>query len=432
MNPSNPYRPRVSRETRLLLTTALVAVAALWVLARIRFPDLPTTPNPVAPLLSQIGTPSTFEDLASDVAQLQTRLDASLIALDGGSVVGADGTRASAWRMAALRVRDDLAITFVPGPFAQQRLGANRLVASDPASGLVVLRIPSKAPAPPLVAWAPRRLERPRFLMVTDASTERITLRPVFVASLAPIATSLWPDPIWTFPETSDIVTGSFVFTAVGELAGLVIEYAGRRVIAPASLILSGFERLVRPSATPAGDLGIHVQAITADVASATGAAVGVVVTWVDGSRPAAKDVRIGDVIEAADGRILSTPEDWRVRLARLGAGETLALRVRRRGELHDVQLHAPAPPSPSPINLALGLRMRQGSRSGAEILLVEPGSAAARAGLAARDVITLIGEITSPTPAQVRTVFAKAPEGTLVLVGVSRGTSHFVSTLPR
>ncbi len=432
MNPSNPYRPRVSRETRLLLTTALVAVAALWLLARIRFPDLPATPNPVAPLLSQIVTPPTFEDLASDVAQLQARLDSSLIALDAGSFGGAGGTKPTAWRVAALRVRDDLAITFVPGPLQQQRLGTNRVVASDAASGLVVLRVPSESPAPALAAWAPTRLERPRFLMVTDASTERITLRPVFVASLNPLATSLWSDPIWTFPETSDIATGSFVFTAAGELAGVVIEYAGRGAIVPSGLILAGVDRLLQLSTTPAGDLGIHVQAVTADVASATGAAGGVVVTWVDGSGPAANDVGVGDVIEAAGGRILSTPEDWRVWLTRLGAGETLALRIRRRGELHDVQLLAPVPPSPARINPALGLRMRPASRSGAEILLVEPGSAAARAGLAARDVITLVGEITSPTPAQVRTAFAKAPEGKPVLVGVTRGTSHFVTTLPR
>src|SRR5688572_10969828 len=133
MNP-NPRRPRVSRETRLLLTTALVALAALWVLARLRFPDLPTTPNPVTPLLSQIVTPPTFDDLASDVAQLQARLDSSLIALDAGSAGGAGGTRATTWRVAALRLRDDLAITFVPGPLPQPRLGTNRIVASDAAS----------------------------------------------------------------------------------------------------------------------------------------------------------------------------------------------------------------------------------------------------------------------------------------------------------
>ena len=75
MDPNRSYRPRVSRETRLLLTTALVAVAALWVLARIRFPDLPATPNPVPPLLSQLATTPTFDGLAFEVSQLQVRLE---------------------------------------------------------------------------------------------------------------------------------------------------------------------------------------------------------------------------------------------------------------------------------------------------------------------------------------------------------------------
>ena len=82
MDANRPYRPRVSRETRLLLTTALVAIAALWVLARIRFPDSPATPNPVAPLLSQLAMTPTLDGLASEVTQLQARIEPSLVALD--------------------------------------------------------------------------------------------------------------------------------------------------------------------------------------------------------------------------------------------------------------------------------------------------------------------------------------------------------------
>ena len=75
---------------------------------------------------------------------------------------------------------------------------------------------------------------------------------------------------------------------------------------------------------------------------------------------------------------------------------------------------------------------MRQAQRSGTEILAVEPGSAADRGGLAAGDVITLIGEVPSPTPDQVRRLFASAREGRPVLVGVTRGATHLVTTLAR
>ena len=49
---------------------------------------------------------------------------------------------------------------------------------------------------------------------------------------------------------------------------------------------------------------------------------------------------------------------------------------------------------------------------AGATVLGVDPDSAAARGGLAAGDVITSIGDLSSPTPVQVRTAFAAAPDG--------------------
>lgn len=48
-------RSRISRDTRLLLITVCIAVAALWVLARLRFPDRPATANPIPPLLTQLA-----------------------------------------------------------------------------------------------------------------------------------------------------------------------------------------------------------------------------------------------------------------------------------------------------------------------------------------------------------------------------------------
>ena len=93
-----------------MLTAALGAVLALWALARVRFPDLPASSNPVAPLLSQLSTVPTLDSLASEVSQLQTRLDASLLALDPNTLETGAGGDASPRRLAALRVRDDLAI----------------------------------------------------------------------------------------------------------------------------------------------------------------------------------------------------------------------------------------------------------------------------------------------------------------------------------
>ena len=44
-----PSRPRVSRETRLLLTIMFLSLVTLSVLARLRFAGDVPTPNPVPP-----------------------------------------------------------------------------------------------------------------------------------------------------------------------------------------------------------------------------------------------------------------------------------------------------------------------------------------------------------------------------------------------
>src|ERR671918_398413 len=97
MDRIEPYRPRVSRETRLLLSTALIAVVALWVLARVRFPDQPPPQNPVQPLLTQLTPRPTFADLASEVAALRPRLEPLLVRdpASGLSLVRVESSSAS-------------------------------------------------------------------------------------------------------------------------------------------------------------------------------------------------------------------------------------------------------------------------------------------------------------------------------------------------
>ncbi len=65
---------RLSRETRHLLVAACIALVALWVLARLRFPDTPATANAIPPLLTQLSPRPGFTDLASEVARVQSRL----------------------------------------------------------------------------------------------------------------------------------------------------------------------------------------------------------------------------------------------------------------------------------------------------------------------------------------------------------------------
>ncbi len=418
MERNHPYRPRVSRETRLLLTTAVLAIAVLWVLARVRFPDRPTPPNPIAPVLTQLASGPRFDDLASEMSELQPRLESSLVALDATTVMSS---------LPALRIREDVALTLV---LLESRSRDENVLARDPASGVTLVRIPA-GPLVPLAPWVPRRPQQPRFLAATDVLGRGFSLRPVFIGGLEPIESPIWSEPIWGVPRGADLVPGSFVFTNDAELAGLVVEHATGLAIVPSDTLLAAADRLLSRKGEPAGELGVRVQSLTPSLEEATGAKAGVVVAWVDEQSVVAGTLSVGDVIEAFDGQVVATPQQWDVRLARLLAGDALALTVRRRGELQELHVIAPARPVP-PSGQGLGLTMRRIPRIGTEIVRVDIGSVADRSGLVTGDVITLIGDTKVPTPAQVRNTFAAAPPGQPVLIAVTRSGTYRVMTLSR
>ncbi|MBI4263706.1 MAG: PDZ domain-containing protein [Acidobacteria bacterium] len=429
MNQSHPYRPRVSRETRLLLITAVVAVVALWGLARIRFPDRPAPPNPVQPLLTQLAARPTFDDLASEVAALRPRLDPLLIAL---RFVPTRQTAGDAGRsLTALRVGDDVAIVLLEaGAATLTTEHGEPPLARDPASGLALVRVPA-ASAPRPALWSPQQTQRPRYLMATDASTEIVSLRPVFIGSTQPTASPAWPAPLWGLPSQPDLVPGTFLFTSDAALAGLVIANNGRPALVPGQILLAETERLLARPRRPLGYVGITVQPLTAAVGRAAGASNGVVVTWVDPRGPAAGLLEPGEVIETAAGETLATPEHFEARMARLTAGQEVMLGVREGGELRQAALAAAAAPAAAPTG-SPGFALRAAAGAGTEVVRVDPGSIAEKAGVAAGDIITRVGEVRSPTPAQVRRAFTTVADGRPVIVAFTRGETHHVTAVEK
>lgn len=429
MQPARPYRPKVSRETRLLLTAAVLAIAALWLLARIRFQGLPATPNPIPAVLSQLASNPRYDDLAGQLAQIQSRLQPSLLVV--GVPSASERSAVTSPRSVAIKLRDDLIVTLVhPGTSPEQWSDAT-VLANDAASGLVVARVMTAGSMPHALPWIPRRLQQPRYVFATDVSPAGVSLRPVFIGSLHPIDTPLWAAQLWAVPAGTDLAPGAFLFTTDAELAGIAIAHGGETVIVPIATLLAEADRLLATPPGSGGTIGIDVQALTPPVAAASGAQRGVIVTSVDGDGAAAGRVMVGDVIESVDGREVATLQHWTVRVARLAPGETLALGVRRRGELLDIALVAAAPATP-PEARPLGLTLRGRPGIGAEVVRVERASAAEGAGLMAGDVITLVAGVSAPSPTQVMRTFAAADQGQRILIAVTRGGGHFVTTLER
>ena len=421
MSTSNTVRSRVSRETRQLLTAALIALLALWVLARLRFPGQPPSPNPIPSLLSQLSVAPRFANLAGEIAELQARLANSWVAIP---VVATDeSTENSSRQLTAIRLRNNAAVMLLRK--GDRVLVGQDLIASDRATGLAIIRVTGDPARPELARWMPPAFDPPRYLMATVGTADGVSLQPVLVGSLHETHSPAWPGPIWSVPDGTDLAASAFVFTTSGEIAGLVVREPDGLAIVPWDIVVSEATRTLDRGRAPTADLRLEVQSLTPALARATGATKGVVVAWVDPRGPVNEQVAVGDVIESLNGQAISGTRDWEVVSSRLPTG-TATMRVRRRGDAIDLTLTLPTT-STSTATAALGLRMRDVRGVGATVVRVDPRSAASTARLHEGDVITLAGDITAPTAAQIDDAFASAETGEAIMLAITRGGTHLV-----
>ena len=408
-----PERPRVSRETRLLFATILLSIAALWALARLRFPDRTVTTSPVPPLLTQLTAPPAFDDLAAEIAKLESRLLPSLVRTGSGT---------------ALRVRRNAGAIYLGLPDPEARsIGAAQVLSRDEASGLAIVAVPD-GPAATIVPWSPNQLDRSRYVIGTGVSDAGVFLRPVFVGHLHPLADLAWQNNIWVVPARTEVAPGDFLFTTDGALVGLVVPHQRALAIVPGEILLVAVDTVLERPGSPGGWVGVEVDAFPPAAPDAT-ADQGIVVAWVDPEGPAAEKLFVMDIIQAIDDGPVASPADWRVRLARLAPGASIVLRVRRGKEIREVPLVTGAPPSR---NLTLGLKMRTVRRLGAEVLEVVDASAAARAGIRDGDVITAVDDIRAPTAQQVDRAFEGSATGRFLLMAIARGNRHHIVALKK
>lgn len=424
-------RPTISRDTRLLLTIVVIAFATLWILARVRFPDRVTVPTAVSPVLAQLSAPTAFDSIASAVDQLRLRLRPLVIVEDFEGRRPAGGANPAKMPLAVLRFRANLAVTLLPaaaGPDDARFVGVEE-IGRDRASRLALLRVQG-GEMTALTPWEPRRPDLARFLIATDPSAGGAVLQPVFIGGLRETTNPIWQGLVWTLPSSTDIDSGSFLFTLDGQFAGLVIDVDGHRALASAEAVIATADRIAREGTRPAGEVGVEVQTLTPKLAMGTGASYGVVIAWVDPAGPAAGLVGVADVIEAIDRRAIATETEWRARAARLSEGDALLLTVRRQGQVQNVRLVATArtPPAAAP----LGLTLRTVPRVGAVIERVAARSPAERAGLRTGDLLTLVGDRTAPTATQALRAFAAASAERPLVVGFTRDAAHHVIAMDK
>jgi serine protease Do len=328
----------------------------------------------------------------------------------------------------AFRFRDGHVFALAAG--SRIHSSSHALVAEDAGSGLAVLSRTPLPPAPFIPGWAAERTVEPRYLLAAvAAASSGPALQPVFVGALQPIDSAIWSASVWTLETATAAVPGMLLFTTGGAFAGIVAEENGGTILVPAPVVTAAAERLLDTEPRAPGTLGFEVQTLPQAFAASTGMH-GLVVAWVDPEGPAAGLVAATDIIEGIETAATLSMETWRVRRSRIAAGDEISLRIRRDGVVHAVTVVAAEVVSPTPAPATLGLTLRFRPRAGSEVVSVERGSAADRAGLRPGDVMTRVGSVSAPTPAAVTAAFSALEDGQALLAAVTRGDEHLVLEL--
>lgn len=415
-------RPRVTRETRRLLSAAVLALISLWGLARLRFPETPVAANPVPPLLAQLAPPAGFaqlsEELASAAAAIRPKL--TVVSLDTG-----DGL---APRL-ALHVGPGIAavVSHIDRPSLSIRAAT---LATDRPQGLMLVPTEHTGDTALPPSWPQTELSSPPVLFAAVATTAgAVSVTPSVLGTLTPRPSPAWRGEIWLLSPGVSLPPGAFLFTTDGSLVGVIVDEAGELAIVPANSLYDAINTL-RSAPAPAarGWLGVRVAALTPPLVRATRVNAGVVVTAVDSRSPSAGVLSPGEVITAINELPIGSPADWTAAIGRLDPGAVVETRVQYQGEERVIRLTAGARPEDH--TSTLGARFQR-LPQGAEVLSVAADSAAAAAGILPGDVITLAGRRQRPTPAQIERAFA-APGNDALLVLVARGPVTFATALER
>ena len=205
--------------------------------------------------------------------------------------------------------------------------------------------------------------------------------------------------------------SGGALVTLRGELAGIntaIIGPAGGNVgigfAVPANMARAVMDQLERHGEVRRGRLGVSIQDLTPDIASALSLEVdrGAVISAVEPGSPAAEaGIRAGDVVVELNGRAVQGSTDFRNRIGLVPVGETVALVILRDGRRQTVTAKIAATAQQAALGGAAQQRLAgatlrdigpasplAGKADGALVAEIAQGSPAWQAGLRQGDVI--------------------------------------------
>jgi Do/DeqQ family serine protease len=177
------------------------------------------------------------------------------------------------------------------------------------------------------------------------------------------------------------------------------------------------------------GYLGVGVDDLPAQEGARVGSNGGVGVTSVDAGSPAERaGVRKGDVVEAVNGFSLGSAEEFRFRVRDLAPGASARLDLVRGGKPLQLQLSAvelAGARIEQLVKSRLGLALGEEKVKGGTLLVirqVERGSAAARVGLQAGDLVREVNSTEVEGLAEFRRLAGKARRSGRLVLLIQRG----------
>lgn len=239
-------RSRPSRETRLLLIVITVAAAVLLTLSRFRFPESPAQEGRAsAAPLERLAARATYDELASIIAELGTRISPFVVVL---RVEDAGQQRF----VPAVRVRPDLALVHVSGDSRILAVvgGAPtpEIVAFDAARALALVRVPSDSARVIAMTEAGPAPTAPRYVAVVEGTRGGPTLRPVFLGRTDPFHDARYGADLLVLGGVLQASPGSLIFGLDGAFVGLCIMEEGFVAGVPGRALEAAVARMLAPS----------------------------------------------------------------------------------------------------------------------------------------------------------------------------------------
>jgi hypothetical protein len=348
-------------------------------------------------------------------------------------------TPESSLSIPAVRVSGDLAIA-LPGSGRRVQPGgegtaAFDVVAFDSPRGLALLRVaPAKVDAVPRTAKLDALPGAPGYAAAIEATRNGPSIRPIYFGRMDRIHDPRWSGEVVRLSGLQQALpAGAAVFTLDSRFIGLGFPDDRDFLVVPADTLVAEAERLRRDGSVAAADIGVEVQRLDADLRAATGTTDGVVVTYVSPKGPSAGQLAPADVVRSIGGQLLQSPADFNAVLMQLPASAPVTIERVRNGSTTTVTV-TPGTRTSVAAQAAtdLGLDLRAVTGAGSEVVRVTPRSAAARAGIAAGDLISGIADVDAPDPRGVARLFDRAPAGARILVRLERGSVHLVVALAK